>query len=58
MKKPPTANNDICFCPVSGIPDEIAKKWAIPIIAIPGNRGGTGFNELKKEPGSISTKPL
>jgi DNA-binding HxlR family transcriptional regulator len=58
MKKPPTVNDDICFCPLSNILDVIAKKWALLITAIPGNGREKGFNELKKEPGSISPKPL
>ena len=49
MKKPPLANNDICFCPLFGILDVIAKKWALLIIAILGNEGEKGFNELKKD---------
>ena len=58
MKKPPAVNNDICFCPLSGILDVIAKKWALLIIAILGNEGAKGFNELKKDLGCISPKPL
>lgn len=58
MKKPPAVNNDICFCPLSGILDVIAKKWALLIIAILGNEGAKGFNELKKDLGIISPKPL
>lgn len=58
MKKPPAVNNDVCFCPLSGILDVIAKKWALLIIAILGNEGEKGFNELKKELGCISPKPL
>jgi DNA-binding HxlR family transcriptional regulator len=58
MKKPPSVNNDICFCPLFGILDVIAKKWALLIIAILGNEGEKGFNELKKELGCISPKPL
>ncbi len=58
MKKPPTVASDICFCPLFGILDVIAKKWALLIIAILGNEGERGFNELKKELGCISPKPL
>jgi DNA-binding HxlR family transcriptional regulator len=58
MKKPPTVTSDICFCPLSGILDVIAKKWALLIIAILGNEGEKGFNELKKDLGCISPKPL
>lgn len=58
MKKPPTVNDDICFCPLSGILDVIVKEMGLLIIAIPGNGGEKGFNELKSELGSISPKPL
>ena len=58
MKTSPAVNNDICFCPLSGILDVIAKKWALLIIAILGNEGAKGFNELKKDLGCISPKPL
>jgi len=58
MKKPPAIADDMCFCPLSGILDVIAKKWALLIIAILGNEGEKGFNELKKDLGIISPKPL
>jgi DNA-binding HxlR family transcriptional regulator len=58
MKKPPADHTDICFCPLSGILDVVAKKWALLIIAILGNEGEKGFNELKKELAAISPKPL
>jgi DNA-binding HxlR family transcriptional regulator len=58
MEKPLTSNKDICFCPLFGVLDVIAKKWALLIIAILGNEGERGFNELKKELGCISPKPL
>lgn len=56
--KEPAANDDLCFCPLSGILDVIAKKWALLIIAILGNEGEKGFNELKRELGCIGPKPL
>ncbi len=52
MKKPQAATSDICFCPLSGILDVIAKKWALLIIAILGNEGERGFNESKKSSGA------
>jgi DNA-binding HxlR family transcriptional regulator len=58
MKKPQAVTNDICFCPLVGILDVIAKKWALLIVAILGNEGEKGFNELKKDLGCISPKPL
>jgi DNA-binding HxlR family transcriptional regulator len=50
--------DEVCFCPLSGLLDVIAKKWALLIIAILGNEGEKGFNELKRELGCISPKPL
>ncbi|OPX64970.1 MULTISPECIES: helix-turn-helix domain-containing protein [unclassified Methanoregula] len=58
MKKPSDRDNDVCFCPLFGILDVVAKKWALLIIAILGNEGEKGFNELKKELGCIGPKPL
>ena len=54
----PHSDSDICFCPLSGLLEVVAKKWALLIIAILGNEGEKGFNELKKELGTISPKPL
>jgi DNA-binding HxlR family transcriptional regulator len=58
MQEPPLDHNDLCFCPLSGILDIVAKKWALLIIAILGNEGGKGFNELKRELHTISPRPL
>lgn len=58
MREPPAVTNDICFCPLFGLLDVIAKKWALLIIAILGNEGEKGFNDLKRELGCISPKPL
>jgi len=58
MKKPAATDNDICFCPLFGLLDVVAKKWALLIIAILGNEGTKGFNELKNELGRISPKTL
>jgi DNA-binding HxlR family transcriptional regulator len=58
MKEPAPDNNGICFCPLTGLLDVVAKKWALLIIAILGNEGEKGFNELKKELGCISPRPL
>ena len=58
MKELHAGHNDLCLCPLTGILDVVAKKWALLIIAILGNEGERGFNELKKELGSISPKPL
>jgi len=51
-------HNDLCFCPLTGILDIVAKKWALLIIAILGNEGERGFNALKRELGTISPRPL
>jgi DNA-binding HxlR family transcriptional regulator len=58
MREPQPDHNDLCFCPLTGILDVVAKKWALLIVAILGNEGEKGFNELKKELGSISPRPL
>ena len=58
MKKPSLSDNDICLCPLFGLLDVVAKKWALLIIAILGNEGAKGFNELKNELGTISPKTL
>ena len=58
MKKSLSVNDKFCFCPLSGVLDIIAKKWALLIVAILGNEGEKGFNELKKDLGCISPKPL
>lgn len=58
MKKPAPKEMSICFCPLTGLLDVVAKKWALLIIAILGNEGEKGFNELKRELGCISPKPL
>jgi DNA-binding HxlR family transcriptional regulator len=58
MKEPAHAKDNICFCPLTGLLDVVAKKWALLIIAILGNEGEKGFNELKSDLGCISPKPL
>lgn len=57
-KKLHNGDHEICFCPLFGLLDVVAKKWALLIIAILGNEGAKGFNELKNELGSISPKTL
>lgn len=49
---------DICFCPLHGLLDTISKKWALMIIAVIGNRGSAGFNELKRQLCNVSSKTL
>jgi DNA-binding HxlR family transcriptional regulator len=51
-------NHDLCFCPLFGLLDVVAKKWALLIIALLGNEGEKGFNEIKNELRSISPRPL
>jgi len=58
VKKPPAQDHEICLCPLFGLLDVVAKKWALLIIAILGNEGSKGFNELKNELGHISPKTL
>jgi len=56
--KKPIDHTEICFCPLHGILDTISKKWALMIIAIIGNSGSAGFNELKKLLSNVSSKTL
>ena len=51
-------HTEICFCPLNGILDTISKKWALMIIAVIGNRGSAGFNELKRSLCNVSSKTL
>lgn len=53
-----SADEIVCFCPLAGVLDVIAKKWALLVIAILGNEGEKGFNELKRELGRIGPRPL
>jgi|LSQX01.1.fsa_nt_gb DNA-binding HxlR family transcriptional regulator len=48
----------VCFCPLHGILDTISKKWALMIIAVIGNSGYAGFNELKRGLCNVSSKTL
>ena len=52
------SEEDICFCPLFGLLDVIAKKWALLIIAVLGNEGSKCFNELQRELKGISPKTL
>ncbi|MEN6342454.1 MAG: helix-turn-helix domain-containing protein [Methanospirillum sp.] len=58
MPEPPAAGDTVCFCPLAGVLDVIAKKWALLIVAILGNEGPKGFNELKRELGCIGPRSL
>ncbi|MFW6383580.1 MAG: winged helix-turn-helix transcriptional regulator [Nanoarchaeota archaeon] len=48
----------ICLCPVEGIINTIAKKWALLIIATVGNHEKLRFNPLMEKLGDISPKTL
>ncbi len=54
----PSIDDHVCFCPLFGLLDVIGKKWALLIIAILGNEGEKGFNDLKAELKNISPKTL
>lgn len=56
MEKP--GHTQICFCPLHGILDTISKKWALMVIAVIGNSGSAGFNELKRSLCNVSSKTL
>jgi DNA-binding HxlR family transcriptional regulator len=51
-------SNRICLCPLEGIINTIAKKWAILIITIIGNSGKIRFNEIMECLEGISPKTL
>ncbi|MDO5846123.1 MAG: helix-turn-helix domain-containing protein [Methanocorpusculum sp.] len=51
-------HTNICFCPLHGVLDTISKKWALMIIAVVGNSGSAGFNELKRSLCNVSSKTL
>lgn len=48
----------ICLCPIEGIINTIAKKWALLIIATIGNYEKLRFNALMEQLGDISPKTL
>lgn len=48
----------ICLCPLEGIINTIAKKWAVLIISIIGHHGKIRFNEIMTTLGGISPKTL
>ena len=55
MTKPCT---EICLCPLTGIIDLIAKKWALLIINTIGNKGTVRFKDLMTHLQGISPKTL
>jgi len=52
------SREELCLCPLYGLIDVIAKKWSLLIIAVLGNEGAKGFNELQRELKGISPKTL
>jgi len=48
----------VCLCPIEGIIDIVAKKWALLVINELGNHGKLRFNELMKELRPITPKAL
>ncbi len=51
-------SNRICLCPLEGIINTIAKKWAILIITIIGNNEKIRFNDIMGSLDGISPKTL
>lgn len=51
-------SNRICLCPLEGIINTIAKKWAILIITIIGNNEKIRFNDIMESLDGISPKTL
>jgi len=48
----------VCLCPLEGVIDVIAKKWALLIINAIGNHNKLRFNDLMGELGGVSPKTL
>lgn len=51
-------SNHICLCPLEGIINIIAKKWAILIISIIGHHEKIRFNDIMHRLDGISPKTL
>jgi DNA-binding HxlR family transcriptional regulator len=51
-------SNHICLCPLEGIINIIAKKWAILIISIIGHHDKIRFNDIMQRLDGISPKTL
>lgn len=51
-------SNRICLCPLEGIINTIAKKWAILVITIIGNNEKIRFNDIMESLDGISPKTL
>jgi DNA-binding HxlR family transcriptional regulator len=51
-------SNHICLCPLEGIINIIAKKWAILIISIIGHHEKIRFNDIMQRLEGISPKTL
>ncbi|HLI46253.1 MAG TPA: helix-turn-helix domain-containing protein [Geobacterales bacterium] len=51
-------NDIICLCPIEGVIDIIAKKWALLVINELGNHGKLRFNELMRELKPITPRAL
>ena len=51
-------SNPICLCPLEGIINIIAKKWAILIISIIGHHEKIRFNDIMQRLDGISPKSL
>ena len=51
-------SNHICLCPLEGIINIIAKKWAILVISIIGHHEKIRFNDIMQRLNGISPKTL
>jgi DNA-binding HxlR family transcriptional regulator len=51
-------SNHVCLCPLEGIINIIAKKWAILIISIIGHHQKIRFNDIMQRLDGISPKTL
>jgi len=51
-------SDHICLCPLEGIINIIAKKWAILVISIIGHHGKIRFNDIMQRLSGISPRTL
>jgi DNA-binding HxlR family transcriptional regulator len=51
-------SDNYCICPLEGVFDTIAKKWALLIINTLGNHSRLRFNQIMQELGGVSPKTL
>lgn len=50
--------NDVCLCPLEGVMETIAKRWALQIVAVLGNHTRIRFSAIMTTLDGISPKSL